>query len=95
MEGALGGAAGRGRLLAAAGVPGEQLDDLLAHPVQIGAQLHQDLGGDALALADQAEQDVLGADVVVSELEGLAERELQDLLRPGVKGMWPDGACWP
>ena len=36
----------------------QQLDDLLADPVQVGAQRHKDLGGDALALADQAEQDV-------------------------------------
>jgi len=42
--------------------------------------LTQHLGGHALALADQAEQDVLGADVVVAELEGLAQRELQHLL---------------
>ena len=47
---------------------------------QVGAQLDQDLGGDALALADQAEEDVLGADVVVAELERLAQRQLEDLL---------------
>lgn len=58
---ALGRAAGRGRLLAL--VAREQLDDLLADTVQVGAELHEDLGGHALALADQAEQDVLGADV--------------------------------
>jgi hypothetical protein len=34
-------------------------DDLLAHPVQIGAEPDQHLSGDALALADQAEQDAL------------------------------------
>lgn len=88
------GPCGCGRLLASR-VPGEQLDDLLPHPVQVGAQLHEDLGGDALALADQAEQDVLRADVVVAELKCLTERQLQDLLGPGVKGMCPDGACWP
>lgn len=82
---ALRGAARRGRLLAAR-VPGQQLDDLLAHPVQVGAELHEDLGGDALALADQAEQDVLRTDVVVAELEGLAERQLQDLLGSGREG---------
>ena len=36
---------------------------------EVGAQLHEHLGGDALALADQPEQDVLGADVVVTELQ--------------------------
>ena len=53
--------------------PREQLDDLLAHPVEVGAELLQHLGGDALALADQAEQDVLGADVGVAELQRLAQ----------------------
>ena len=67
-----------GRLLAL--VAGEQLDDLLAHPVEVGAELDQHLGGDALALADQAEQDVLGADVVVAELQRLAQRQLEHLL---------------
>ena len=74
------GAAGRGRLLAL--VAGEQLDDLLTDAVEVGPELHEDLGGDALTLADQAEQDVLGADVVVAELQGLAQRELEDLLGP-------------
>ena len=65
-------------------VAGEQLDDLLADPVQVRAELDQHLGGHALALADEAEQDVLGADVVVAQLQGLAQRELQDLL--GARG---------
>src|SRR5579875_1215386 len=39
-----------GRLLALVAV--QQLDDLLADPVQVGAQAHQHLGGHALALAD-------------------------------------------
>ena len=78
---------GGGGLLAL--VAGEQLDDLLPHPVEIGAQLHEDLGGDALALADQAEQDVLRADVVVAQLKGLAERQLQDLLGTGGEGDVP------
>ena len=61
----------------------EQLDDLLADPVQVRAQLDQDLGGNAVALADQAEQDVLGADVVVTELQRLAQRQLKHLLGTG------------
>jgi hypothetical protein len=44
----------------------------------------QHLRGDALALADEAEQDVLGADVVVAELQRLAQRQLEDLL--GARG---------
>src|SRR3954449_9543520 len=81
---ALGRAAGRGRLLAL--VTRQQLDDLLADAVEVGAELHQDLGGDALTLADQAEQDVLGADVVVAELQRLAQRQLQHLLCPRREG---------
>ena len=77
-RGAFLGSAGGGGLLALEA--GEQLDDLLADPVEVGAELDQHLGGDALALTDQAEQDVLGADVVVAELQRLAERQLEDLL---------------
>jgi hypothetical protein len=57
-----------------------ELEDLLADAVEVGAQLHEDLGGDALALADEPEQDVLGADVVVAELQRLAQAQLEDLL---------------
>src|SRR2546428_8903685 len=35
------------------------------------------------ALSDEAEQDVLSADVVVSELKGLSQRELEDVLGAG------------
>ena len=66
-----------------AGVAGQELDDLLAHARQIGAQLHEHLRGDALTLADEPEEDVLGADVVVAELQRLAQRELEDLLGAG------------
>src|SRR5262245_6300338 len=68
-------------LLAAAG-PGEHSDDLVADLLRIGVEVEQDPGGDALVLADEAEEDVLGADVVVAQREGLAERELENLLRP-------------
>ena len=81
MDGArLGGRAGRRGLLALVAV--QQLDDLLADPVQVSAEPDQHLGGDALAFPDQPEQDVLGADVVVPELQRLAQRELQHLLGP-------------
>src|SRR5699024_3244880 len=75
---ALVGGARSDRLLAL--VAGQELDDLLTHTVEVGAELRQHLGGDALALTNEAEQDVLGADVVVAELQGLAERELEHLL---------------
>ena len=41
--------------------------DLLTHGVERDAERLQRLGRDALALVDQAEQDVLGPDVVVVE----------------------------
>ncbi len=82
-------AAAAGRTAPAAGstrrtlVAGEQLDDLLAHAAEVGAELDEHLSGDALTLADQPEQDVLGADVVVAELERLTQRELEHLLGAG------------
>jgi hypothetical protein len=63
-------------------VPVRQLDDL-AHPVNVGSEPDQHLGGHALAFPDQTEQDVLGPDVVVAQLLGLAQRELEHLLRAG------------
>ncbi len=60
----------------------EHLDHPLAGPVQVGAEPDQHLRGDPVALADQAEQDVLGADVVVAELQRLAQRQLEHLLGP-------------
>jgi hypothetical protein len=65
-------------------VPGQQLDDLLTDTVEVGTQLDQHLGRDALALADEAEQDVLGTDVVVPELQRLAQTQLQHLF--GTRG---------
>jgi hypothetical protein len=49
------------------------------------------LRGHALALADEAEEDVLGADVVVAELEGLAQGQLEDLLGAGRERDVPGG----
>ena len=58
----------------------QQLDDLLADAAQVGAQLDEHLRGHTFALADEPEQDVLGADVVVAQLQRLAQRELEHLL---------------
>ena len=68
-----------GALTASAGA-GEHPDDLIADLLGVGVEVEQDACGDALVLADQPEQDVLGADVVVAQREGLAQRQLQDLL---------------
>ncbi len=65
-------------------VAAQQLNHLLAHPGQLGAEFDQHLGGHALTLPDQAEQNVLGADVVVAQLQRLAQAQLENLL--GARG---------
>ena len=58
----------------------EHLDGLGAHLFQVDAQALQHAGGDAFALADQAQQQVLGADVVVVQATRLVHRQLDHLL---------------
>ena len=58
----------------------EQRDDVLSDGVEPHALLHQDRGGDRSLFAKDAEQQVLGADVVVQQPVGLFGRELQDAL---------------
>ena len=60
----------------------QDADDLVADLVEVHAEGLEDAGGDALALADEAEQQVLGADVVVAEAARFVDRELDDALRP-------------
>ena len=50
----------------------QHLDHLPAGPSQVRTQARQHPGGYTVALADQAQQDVFGADVVLAELECLA-----------------------
>ena len=69
-----------GACLAAARA-GEHADDLVADLLRVRVEVEQDARGDALVLAHEAEQDVLGADVVVAERERLAQRQLEHLLR--------------
>ena len=61
----------------------EQALDLAAHLLQVGAEVLEHVGRDALALDEQAEQEVLGAHVVVAHPPGLLEGDLDDLLDPG------------
>ena len=74
-----------GALLAPAGA-GEHADDLVADLLGVGIEVEQDARGDAFVLAHEPEQDVLGADVVVSERQRLAKGELEDLLRARREG---------
>ena len=72
--------AGAGLARLAPARAGEHADDLVADLLGVGVEVEQDPRGDALVLADEAEQDVLGADVVVAERQRLAQRELEHLL---------------
>src|SRR5690606_2363388 len=58
----------------------QQVEHLFADFLKLQAEVHQLLGGHALLLPEQAEQDVLGADVVVVEIPRLFHRVLDDLL---------------
>mmetsp|Transcript_18384 Transcript_18384/g.62557 ORF Transcript_18384/g.62557 Transcript_18384/m.62557 type:complete len:361 (+) Transcript_18384:1380-2462(+) len=61
-------------------------DHLRADLGRVRVQVLQHAGGDALALAEEAEEEVLGADVVVAQLAGLLERELEHALGAGREG---------
>src|SRR5699024_4339755 len=50
---------------------------------EVRPELHENLGRDALTLADEAQQDMLRADVAVAQLQRFAQAQLEDLLRTG------------
>ena len=60
---------------------GQHPDDLVADLVQVHAQRLQDPRRDALALADESQQQVLRADVVMAQPAGLVDGQLDDPLR--------------
>src|SRR5205814_4379455 len=72
--------AGALALTAAAGTR-EHADDLVADLLGVGVEVEQDARGNALVLAHEAEQDVLGSDVVVAEAQRFSQRQLEALLR--------------
>ena len=63
----------------------EQLHDVVAHRVQPHALLHEDGGGDGSLFAQDSEQEVLGADVVVQQAVGLFGGRLEDALGFGAE----------
>ena len=75
LAGALGLLGGRGRARL-----GQDADDLVADLVQVDAERLQDARGDALALADKSQQQVLRADVVVAQAAGFVDGQLDDAL---------------
>ncbi len=54
----------------------QDVDDLVADLVQVHAQALEHAGGDALALADETQQEMLGTDVVVAQAAGLVDGQL-------------------
>ena len=56
-------------------------DDLVADLLERDPEGLEHTGGDPLALAHQTKKEVLGADVAVTQLARLVDRELDDLLR--------------
>ena len=58
----------------------QDADDLVADLVEVDAERLEDAGGDALALADEAQEQVLRADVVVAQPAGLVDGQLDDAL---------------
>jgi len=64
--------------------PREHPDHLVADLLSVGVEIAQDADGDAIAFTAQAEQDVLGADVVMAEAERFAQRQLEHLF--GARG---------
>ena len=56
--------------------------DRAAHLVDLDPEVGQDLGGEPLSLAEQAEQEVLGPDVGMARALRLFLGEGEDLLRP-------------
>ena len=56
-------------------------DDFVADLVEVHAERLEHTGGDPLALADEAQEQVLRADVVVAEAAGLVDGQLDDPLR--------------
>jgi len=66
---------------APAATAAETPDDLAPHLVRVDVEVREHARGDTLGLAHEAEQDVLGAYVVVAELQGFPEREFEHLLR--------------
>ena len=70
--------------LAITGIATDQVDGGAAQLAKIDVHLDQHLGADAFAFMNQTEQDMLGADIAVPQLQRLTQRQLQHL--PGMRG---------
>ena len=59
-----------------------KIQNLLAHVFELEAEVHEDLGRHAFLLAQQAQQQVFRADVVVIEVARFLDGVFDDLLGP-------------
>jgi hypothetical protein len=59
----------------------QQVQDFVANIFQLHAKIHQHLSSDAFLFTQQAQQQMLGADVVMVEVACLFHRVFDDLLR--------------
>ena len=60
----------------------EEVQDFLADVFELHPQVHQHLGGNAFLFAEQAQEEVFGADVVMVEVAGLFHGVFDDFLGP-------------
>ena len=82
-------------LLAAAGP--ESMRMISLRIFRVGVEIEENARGDALVLAYEAEEDVLGADVVVAERQRLAQRQLENSSSRAANGICPlvTSSPWP
>src|SRR5207247_2102048 len=79
--------AGRGRLRRRGVLLAERRDDLVTDLLEGYAKRFEHAGGDALALADQTQQQMLGADVVVVKADSLVLGEREHSLRAVIEAV--------
>jgi len=70
----------------------QQVQDFFSNVLKSESEVHEDLGGNALLLAEQPQQQVLGADIVVIEVARLLDRVLDHLLGARRLGQLAGGA---
>ncbi len=69
----------------------EKVEHFFADFLELEPEVHEDLSGDAVVLAEEPEEEVLGADVVVVEVPGFLDGVLDDLFGAGGLGQLAHG----
>ena len=67
----------------------EQLEGLVPDDVNAGPEVPEDPRCHRVLVTEQAEEEVLGSDVVVAQLQGLFHRPPEYRLRPRGEGSFP------